>query len=201
MVLIYFFVPETKLATTREDKKRTLNYISLEELNQIFTVRTRDCRRYYINHVALRKIHNTLQRFGLIKGKPLHIEDSMHFWSKDRLDRKRRRQEEDAAEGSENTEHGEDLGEKDDDAAGAVHDEGRTARSSNPDAITRADLPSVADTGGSIGFQHEQTPSQPDPDSFGNAARRRPPTYPDGTPIDPYRRYSDGETGQSFGLG
>ena len=87
LVLIFFFVPETKLATAREDDdKRVLNYISLEELNQIFSVRTKDCWTYYAKHVGARTINNILYHLRLRHGW-LPIEGSMHFWSEKRLDR------------------------------------------------------------------------------------------------------------------
>ena len=169
MILIYFFVPETKLATTREDKKRTLNYISLEELNQIFTVKTRDCWKYYINHVLIRKVNNIMFVLRL-RSEYLHIEDSMHFWSKDRLNRKRR--EEEAAD-SEKTAHDDELEEKQ--SAEVIHDE-HPATSRDADAITPVPvprkpvpLPRVEDTRGSIDWppgRPPQNPTQPDPDSF-----------------------------------
>lgn len=81
-------MPETKLATTREDNKRTLNYISLEELNQIFQVRTHECIRYYVRHVAWGRVNNALCWIGL-RGRDrwVRIDDSMHFWVMDGLRR------------------------------------------------------------------------------------------------------------------
>lgn len=45
-LLIFFFVPETKLAAAGKKSRRAINYISLEELNHIFKMRTRDFIRY-----------------------------------------------------------------------------------------------------------------------------------------------------------
>jgi hypothetical protein len=50
-LLIYFFVPETKVAASGKKSRRTINYISLEELNNIFKLRTRDHIRYQIFEV------------------------------------------------------------------------------------------------------------------------------------------------------
>ena len=150
MVLIYFCVPETVLATTRKDKKRTLNYISLEELNQIFAVSFSDCRRYYINHVARRSIHNLLHMLGLRKEK-MDIEESMHFWAKEELVRQR---PQDAADSDTSGQRGESVDGEGEKMSGdrAVHDEGLPA-TRNRDVIRRTPLPRVDDTGGSIGFQ------------------------------------------------
>jgi hypothetical protein len=50
-LLIYFFVPETKVAASGKKSRRNINYISLEELNNIFKLRTRDHIRYQIFEV------------------------------------------------------------------------------------------------------------------------------------------------------
>jgi hypothetical protein len=185
MILIFFFVRETKLATASENHKqrRTLNYISLEELNKIFIVDTTKCWRYYINHVLLRSIHNVGYEVGIYEDR-LHIEESMHFWSTKRLDRKKKQEEEAESEKTAQVEQVEEISVS---ASGALADEGtprrrnveydaryrRAARSSdnniNPDLGPRH-----------MSAEHEQTlasaaapepdypdpPDQPHPNSF-----------------------------------
>jgi hypothetical protein len=48
LILIFFLVPETAGATLGSDADQGLNYISLEELNYIFNVRTRDHVSYQV---------------------------------------------------------------------------------------------------------------------------------------------------------
>jgi hypothetical protein len=48
LVMIFFLVPETAGATLGSDAEQGLNYISLEELNYIFNVRTRDHVSYQV---------------------------------------------------------------------------------------------------------------------------------------------------------
>jgi hypothetical protein len=48
LILIFFLVPETAGATLGSDDTQGLNYISLEELNYIFSVRTRDHVSYQV---------------------------------------------------------------------------------------------------------------------------------------------------------
>lgn len=48
LILIFFLVPETAGATLGSDEAQGLNYISLEELNYIFNVKTRDHVSYQV---------------------------------------------------------------------------------------------------------------------------------------------------------
>jgi hypothetical protein len=48
LILIFFLVPETAGATLGSDDAQGLNYISLEELNYIFSVKTTEHIRYQI---------------------------------------------------------------------------------------------------------------------------------------------------------
>lgn len=48
LILIFFLVPETAGATLGSDDTQGLNYISLEELNYIFNVKTRDHVSYQV---------------------------------------------------------------------------------------------------------------------------------------------------------
>jgi hypothetical protein len=48
LILIFFLVPETAGATLGSDDTQGLNYISLEELNYIFSARTRDHVSYQV---------------------------------------------------------------------------------------------------------------------------------------------------------
>ncbi|ETN38614.1 uncharacterized protein HMPREF1541_06651 [Cyphellophora europaea CBS 101466] len=164
-ILVYLFVPETKLATTREDNRRTLNYISLEELNQIFLVRTHECIHYYIGHVAWGTLNNFLYRFGLRKEKVI-IEESMHYWVKDGLKRKKQKQaQNETTQAKADSSETETSDEKAEQGGGqAVHVENRSSRGTSPtveddDVIQRAPsstgLPQVSDTGGSLDFKVE----------------------------------------------
>ena len=181
-ILIYFLVPETKLATTTEDKKRTLNYISLEELNQIFAIRTRDCINYYINHVAARRLNNMLYYLRL-RSEWKDIQHSMHFWAEDPMKRHRKPNENGNESESTTVQENQHDGDGGHSTAEAVHDENSpaaaTAGRSSDDQITRATPAShvlpMPNTGASI--------------DFGSGS------YPDGRPVDLYRRYSGGERG------
>ncbi len=77
LVLIYFFVPETKLATKSKVEKKKITYISLEELNPIFNVRTRDFWRYQTSHI-IPYVHNTILWHLMLKRQtPAQDRDKM----------------------------------------------------------------------------------------------------------------------------
>ena len=120
LILIYFFVPETKVATTWEDEKRTVSYISLEELNQIFQVTIGDCIRYHV-YVTGYYIARTLSQLHLRK-EPDPIEHSMHYWAK--VERPKAKQAEADNNSSEHTLSSPSDQERSDEREGARPDTG-----------------------------------------------------------------------------
>lgn len=84
-ILIFLFVPETKLAAAGRDSTRTINYISLEELNHIFKVHTRDFIRWQFTEVLPYEIEIAKYIVGIRRDRPDRLK-VMHRWAKDRRD-------------------------------------------------------------------------------------------------------------------
>ena len=79
-LLIFFLVPETNAAAT-EKGKRTMSYMSLEELNHIFKIETWSFINYQVRHAtpwAVRSVGHLLR----LCDKP-HLE-VMHFWASEK---------------------------------------------------------------------------------------------------------------------
>lgn len=88
--LIFFFVPETKLAASGRRSVRSINYISLEELNHIFKVHTRDFVRWQLTKVLPYQweIVKYVLGIGKIKDQPREKPrlEVMYRWAEDRKD-------------------------------------------------------------------------------------------------------------------
>lgn len=91
-LLIFFFVPETKLAASGRKSVRSINYISLEELNHIFKVHTRDFIRWQLTKVLPYQweIVKYLLGVGKVEGQTREKPrlEVMHIWAEDRRDNK-----------------------------------------------------------------------------------------------------------------
>ncbi len=80
LLLIYFFVPETKMAAKGKKSTRTIYYISLEELNHIFKVYTRDFIRWQLTKVLPYEVEIIKYIIGVRKEKPKL--EPLYRWSK-----------------------------------------------------------------------------------------------------------------------
>jgi MFS family permease len=69
LILIFFLVPETAGATLGSDEAQGLNYISLEELNYIFNVKTRDHVSYQVRVMLPWAWEMARWKFGRAIGK------------------------------------------------------------------------------------------------------------------------------------
>lgn len=76
-ILIFCLVPETNAAATAKGR-RTLSYMSLEELNHIFKVRTIDFINYQFKHAIPWAVKRVGYCVGLCDRPHLEV---MHFWT------------------------------------------------------------------------------------------------------------------------
>ena len=83
-LLIYFLVPETKLAAAGKKSKRAINYISLEELNHIFKVPTMYFIRWQLTKVLPHQWKLLKYLLKMRLDMP-HLED-IHQWYEDLRD-------------------------------------------------------------------------------------------------------------------
>ena len=132
-MLIYLFVPETLGATTWENDKRTINYIALDALNQIFEVSTVDRVRYhlYITNSYITNFFYWLTRRRDRDGhiKRVRVDPNMHYEMKVRRPRAEKLRAAQDATSSDST-----LSQPNEDeqtAAGAADDRGTTADTSS----------------------------------------------------------------------
>ena len=80
LLLIYFFVPETKLAAAGK-KSRTINYISLEELNHIFKVHTREFIIWQVTEVLPYEVQVVKYILGRRKEEGYPQLKHLHIWA------------------------------------------------------------------------------------------------------------------------
>ena len=189
LILIYLFVPETKLAAAGKKGKRNINYLSLEELNHIFKVYTRDFIRWQLFEVLPYEVEIFKYIIGMRKDKPqLEV---LHRWAEDR--RENAESGDDGDGGSQRRNSGDSEMEQVQRAYNQAPDDSRRGgqgRARNQqNRMSREEIRRVNDTEDTIAQLPPPTPqfqeseragsidwdpnTHPDPDSFSSPPRSR----------------------------